>query len=507
MKTETGLLFVFILVFLGFLYMNRKKVEGFDGMLPDANQTSAIARDTSAATTTDPQKALPQHKDVQTLLEVIKNFKLLYNAQDPKTLNLTPDDLQQTQYFMMEADTISNELQAALVNSNASKLSLDDVNQLRKAYDSSIDILRGKAAVPDPTPVGNNPNGLTIDTLINLKTRVDAESLRLSNLRSSSADVMTRISQLDKLSADLGDMITGVNRGILSLKEINITPADADKFLHTMGTSATAPLPQLNKVPHGGKPMSPSVAPTLTNSAMGAQLQGLLQLARTMKWSISVGLESDPAFAQTQQILDKISTIESNLNKYMISDTPVPPKLYKLYMNELKVLQNMTDGASTPANAEYRFGAPQPIVQLPDDNRSQADIPSSHNLDIAQSGNMGMMAGSVSAEIGTGGYDYNLSDANIQHRGSAASFDDSMVGGLDYKTRAQDMCRQIQAANLGDPANFGCIKNPNEVSASYSWKGNYETICSRLGDTWGAWYPQMFGCPKVDATAKFMRTA
>jgi len=38
---------------------------------------------------------------------------------------------------------------------------------------------------------------------------------------------------------------------------------------------------------------------------MGAQLQGLLQLARTMKWSISVGLESDPAFAQTQQILDK----------------------------------------------------------------------------------------------------------------------------------------------------------------------------------------------------------
>ena len=107
MKTETGLLFVFILVFLGFLYMNRKKVEGFDGMLPDANQTSAIARDTSAATTTDPQKALPQHKDVQALLEVIKNFKLLYNAQDPKTLNLTPDDLQQTQYFMMEADTIS----------------------------------------------------------------------------------------------------------------------------------------------------------------------------------------------------------------------------------------------------------------------------------------------------------------------------------------------------------------------------------------------------------------
>ena len=134
-------------------------------------------------------------------------------------------------------------------------------------------------------------------------------------------------------------------------------------------------------------------------------------------------------------------------------------------------------------------------------------MPSQDDLNLVQGMNMGLFGGPAagSASNGIGSGDYAMSDENIKHRGSAASFDDSMVGGLDYKTRSLEMCRQIQAANLGDPANFGCIKNPDEVSASYSWKGNYQMVCSRLGDTWGNWYPQMFGCPKVDPTAKFTR--
>jgi hypothetical protein len=500
MKTETGILLVFVLGFVAFIYANKHKIsEGFDGYVPRNLQTSTIARDTSAATTTNPQKALPQPKDVQALMEVIKNFKLLYNAQDPKTLNLTAQELEQTQYFMMESDNTLNELQAALVNSNATRLSLDDVNQLRKAYDSSIHILRGKTSMPNPTNIASNPNAISLDTLMKLKTRVDAESLRLSNLRSSAPELLARISQLDKLSADLGDIISSVQRGVLSLDEIHITQADADNFLKNLG--GQGPLPKLN-TPEGGKPTSSTIGPAAQNNPMNNQLQGLLNMARTMKWSLHVGIESDPAIAQTQQVLDKIETIEKNLNKYMISDTPVPPQLFQLYMSELKVLQNMTQGVGTPDITEIRFGPPAPILQSVE-NRSHADFPSQRQLDIAQGTNMGTTPGAASAHIGSG----QSVDSKIQHRGSAASFDDSVVGGLDYKTRALEMCRQIQAANLGDPANFGCIKNPNEVSASYSWKGNYETVCSRLGDTWGAWYPQMFGCPKVDATAKFLPTA
>ena len=498
-------------------------MEGFDGNVPEPNQTSAIARDTASATTTNPQLALAQPKDIQALMEVIKNFKLLYNAQDPMTLNLDKQSLEQTQYLSMQADNLINRLQAALGNSDVVSMTVDDTTQIRKAYDCSIAVLRGKSevipsaaiegfvnvitrgkpkkAAPKVKARSAAPNGLTIDTLINLQMRVQAESLRLSNLRSSAATVTKRISDLDKLSADLGDIISSVNRGQTKLSSINITPAAADNFLKSLGKNTSAVTLNLNKK-GGAKAKAkaktagfPSGLPTI------AALQPLVEASRGMKWSMSIGLESDPAHKQKQDILDKIAEIETTVNQYMISDTPMPKGIQSLYEKELNVLKNITENSKIDVT-EMVIGPSKPLLQTHQDS-SDVHKPTQGNLDSAQGMNMGISAGTASDAIGVG--DYNLSDENIQHRASAASFDDSMVGGLDYKKRVQALCRQIQSANLGDPANFGCIKNPNEVSASYSWKGNYQMVCSRLGDTWGNWYPQMFGCPKVDPTAKFTR--
>lgn len=505
MKLETVLIFAFVLLLLGFIYMNRKNIEGFDGDVPESDQTSAIPQDTSAATTTDPQLALAQPKDIQALMEVIKNFQLLYNAQNPQTLNLDTQSLQQTQFLSMQADNLLNQLQASLANSDAVSMTFDDTVQLRKAYECSINILRGKSStLPPPTAQGTSPTGLTLDILVNLQARVQAESLRLSNLRSSAPTLVKRISDLDALSANLGDIISSINRGDTQLADVNITPADANNFLNTLGTDQTGAVPNVTAntgdtiIPTGGSPTSMSIGPTGMPSM--SALQPLLEVARNMKWSISIGLESDPALKQSQDVLDKINVIEKNINKYMISDTPMPPHIQSLYTQELAILKNLT-GNTKPDMTTVVLGPPKPKLQ-PRDNASQAYMPSEQDLNTAQGMNMvGPAAGSASDGIGSG--DYAMTDANIQHRGSAASFDDSMVGGLDYKTRALEMCRQIQAANLGDPANFGCIRNPDEVSAMYSWKGNYQMVCSRLGDTWGNWYPQMFGCPKVDPTAKF----
>jgi hypothetical protein len=108
------------------------------------------------------------------------------------------------------------------------------------------------------------------------------------------------------------------------------------------------------------------------------------------------------------------------------------------------------------------------------------------------------------AEIRPG---FVMSDDQIRYRGSTSAFDDSLVGGPDYKQRSLDLCRQIQSANIvSDPKVLGCINQPDSVGPSYSWKGNYEMVCNRLGDTWGSWYPEMFGCPKYDPTAKFKGT-
>jgi hypothetical protein len=519
MEVVTVLIFILVLAMLGYLFTNQKTLEGFDGNVPEPNQTSAIARDTASATTTNPQLALAQPKDIQALMEVIKNFKLLYNAQDPMTLNLDKQSLEQTQYLSMQADNLINRLQAALGNSDAVSMTVDDTSQIRKAYDCSIAVLRGKSevipsaaiegfvnvmtkakpkkAAPKVKARGAAPNGLTIDILINLQMRVQAESLRLSNLRSSASTVTKRISDLDRLSADLGGIISSINRGETKLSSINITPAAAERFLKSLGRNTPAATLNLsNKGAAKGKTAGfPSGLPTI------AALQPLVEATRGMKWSMSIGLESDPTHKQNQDILDKIAEIEQAVNQYMISDTPMPKGIQSLYEKELNVLKNMTESSKVDVT-EMVIGPSKPVLQNHQDS-SDVHKPTQGNLDSAQGMNMGISAGTASDAIGVG--DYNLSDENIQRRASAASFDDSMVGGLDYKKRVLEMCRQIQSAKLGDPANFGCIKNPNEVSASYSWKGNYQMVCSRLGDTWGNWYPQMFGCPKVDPTAKFTR--
>jgi hypothetical protein len=495
MKVETVLFVGFILLFVAFIYANRKTTEGFDGDVPTADETSEFPRDTSSATTTNPQLALAQPKDIQALMEVIKNFKLLYNAQDPMTLNLDPQSLQQTQYFSMQSDNLLNQLQAGLASSDAVSMSFDDTVQLRKAYECSIDILRGKSQTE--ASQDSSPNGLSVGVLAKLQARVQAESLRLSNLRSSSENVMTRISELDKLASDLGDIISSVNRGQTNIADVNISPAEANSFLKTSADQNGA-VPNLSE-PSGGSTKSMTIGPT--GLTIDTALQTLVGVARNMKWSVNVALESDPDKRQSQDVLDKIDAIEKNINKYVISGTPIPPNIQRLYEQELAVLKNLT-GESAPDMTTVVLGPPKPALHQKG-NVSQAFMPSLESLNTAQGLIGGPTAGSASNSIGSG--DYVMTDDNIQHRGSAASFDDSMVGGLDYKKRALEMCRQIQAANLGDPTNFGCIKNPNEVSASYSWKGNYQMVCSRLGDTWGNWYPQMFGCPKVDPTAKFTR--
>ena len=90
---------------------------------------------------------------------------------------------------------------------------------------------------------------------------------------------------------------------------------------------------------------------------------------------------------------------------------------------------------------------------------------------------------------------FQMNDDSLAQRASASAFDPSTVGGPNWKKRAQELCEQVGSAGLAPPGNFGCIEDDSTVSKDYSWKGNYEMVCNRLGDTWGGWYPEMMGCP------------
>ena len=146
-------------------------------------------------------------------------------------------------------------------------------------------------------------------------------------------------------------------------------------------------------------------------------------------------------------------------------------------MKELKIIRDIV------TDTKFQDKPPNLHIRKPNHkyNISTPDVPSSLQLDRAQS-----LASDSSSSI----------DTKIRTRASNASFDPSKVGTLDYKERAKNLCAQIGGAQLGDPTEFGCIMDQSSVSKNYSWKGNVEMICSRLGNTWGAWYPEMFGCPK-----------
>jgi hypothetical protein len=130
---------------------------------------------------------------------------------------------------------------------------------------------------------------------------------------------------------------------------------------------------------------------------------------------------------------------------------------------------------------------------------SSPDIPSSTQLEYAQG--KSDLPYSNTAALGNnpnkqGGQDldYKTDYPDFQNRSSNASFNPSVVGTLNYKERAKNLCGQISGTNLGDPAEFGCIQDQESVGGDYSWKGNFEMVCARLQNTWGGWYPEMLGC-------------
>jgi hypothetical protein len=97
-----------------------------------------------------------------------------------------------------------------------------------------------------------------------------------------------------------------------------------------------------------------------------------------------------------------------------------------------------------------------------------------------------------------------MSDEAIKRRASGSQpIASDSAGGLDHKQRTIELCNQIRSSGLGDPKDFGCIADPSQVGASYSWKGAHKMVCSRLGHTWGGFYPEMMGCGKYDAVVGF----
>ena len=65
---------------------------------------------------------------------------------------------------------------------------------------------------------------------------------------------------------------------------------------------------------------------------------------------------------------------------------------------------------------------------------------------------------------------------------------------FDWKKRATTICEQVKLRGL-DPLDFGCIAKDSLMSPAYSWRGHTKMICGRLGTTMDPDLPVVCGCP------------
>jgi len=213
----------------------------------------------------------------------------------------------------------------------------------------------------------------------------------------------------------------------------------------------------------------------------------LKNITRDISWELHVGY--DPIVTFKRQVIDKINKISGEIDSGKLTKDEIKNKLVEL---EVLKQQYKTDNrralTSTP-NALQAANAEKNTMVL----KSTEGFENASNNRLIKN----LQPASSSYDwLSRPGYEPN--DEAIQMRASASSFDTSQVGGPDYFKRAQFLCNQIRDAGLGDPKEFGCLSQDVVVSPEYSWKGNYTMVCSRLGTVWGGWYPEMFGCPKVE---------
>jgi hypothetical protein len=248
-------------------------------------------------------------------------------------------------------------------------------------------------------------------------------------------------------------------------------------------------------------------------------IQKLRSSMRDLTWDMKIGVGYDPNVTVQRRITERLNTLSNEIESGKLSRNKLKAKFMELDIlkqqlatyNRRNMSSPMSDPEAVTNDRHYgsanlseneplrRKMAPEYEVEVDDAKPIQGKIVNG-KIVVPQ-----VILADIDKPLASNDYrirpGYEMSTDEIAKRGSRATFDPTLVGGPDYKKNVKFLCSQIKAAELGDPKEFGCIANQDEdVGPEYSWKGNYKMVCARLGNTWGEWYPEMFGCPKPDVS-------
>jgi hypothetical protein len=214
----------------------------------------------------------------------------------------------------------------------------------------------------------------------------------------------------------------------------------------------------------------------------------LKKATKDMSWDLRVGY--DPKITNQRRVIDKVKKVSAEIDSGNLTKSEIKNKLLELevlkqqYKTDNRRIITSSQNELAPHNQDlYSVFQPNSLEGFDQKKIKTIQPASSSNAWLSRPG-------------------YEPTNEAINQRASSSSYDTTQVGGPDYFKRAQFLCNQIRDAGLGDPKDFGCLNPDVLVSPEYSWKGNYKMVCSRLGNVWGGWYPEMFGCPKTDESIR-----
>ena len=180
-----------------------------DAYLPQASQSSMVPSDTGASISSNPLKSTPQPTDVGATMDSLANFQMLATAKGDYTTNMNSRDKTEVIRLRTMYPQFQNELLSAAANPDTTELSVNDLDIFRDHIEQMSGRLRQSQMVGGVDYSGNNnlsnavttvaqpSDTLNLNDLQRLRERTHAESLKLTNLRSSSPTIIQRKTQLD----------------------------------------------------------------------------------------------------------------------------------------------------------------------------------------------------------------------------------------------------------------------------------------------------------------------
>jgi hypothetical protein len=441
--------------------------------IPAGNST--IPNTMPGTTTANSSIALAGFKDLSDLLETMGTFNTLYE----NNISTIGSDMN---YSVLYAKALASMAKIKTqIDTKTATDTLDYVTSERKRYNTAINEIHNmpsnsNANNSPPTPLMSLSPGdrVSVSDIQYAISRAQSEQSRIDNLRSSAPDLSSRSQILERVRLALSDIVDKLNNGTLTTDNLPFTKPELTKFLSDVSnpSSTITPIPK----PASVQGTRPALGENASGYDISAAFDEISTAAKDLKWDLHIGY--DPKVTIQRRLLNQLQQLTSDIKG--LSGPELNTK-----MLELNILQQQIDTydrrrtAESTAPLEAYTSGPVATVAAPTmlaEGLTQPHPPAAAN--------------DLSSRPG-----YEMTTDAIVHRASNSSYTDT-VSGPDYKQRALFLCKQIRGAELGDPKEFGCIANPeHDVAPDYSWRGNYKMVCNRLGNVWGGWYPEMFGCP------------